>query len=52
MHKYENVQDIAVKVNKLLSNTEEMSLMNRKATIERISLFSTDKYQLLIKDGS
>lgn len=49
LHKYEDVQDIADKVNELLSNQEKMLLMSRKA-IERVSLFSTDRYRLLIKD--
>lgn len=49
LHKYENVQDIADKVNELLSDPKKMSLMSRKA-IERVSLFSTDSYRLLIKD--
>ncbi len=49
LHKYENAQDIADKVNGLLSNPEKMSLMSRKA-MERVSLFSTNRYQSLIKD--
>lgn len=49
LHEYESVEDIADKVNGLLSDRERMSRMSRNAMM-RVSDFSTQKYRSLIKD--